>query len=146
MITTIAAVVGMILGTAGFVMSLLAYRRDRTKIKVVLDWYLPTENTPTVRAYLRVINVGRRTFVLRRFGLCIPFEKEQVDISLSHSPLREEITEGHSFDHFLEGPDAWYGKKWYEIEAFAEDSMGKKYRSKTMHYSRELIALSQQIN
>ena len=36
-ITVISAITGMVLGTAGFMLSLVNYFRDRAKIKVLLD-------------------------------------------------------------------------------------------------------------
>jgi hypothetical protein len=37
-LTALAAMVGMVLGTAGFVMSVMNYLRDRPKVKVFLKW------------------------------------------------------------------------------------------------------------
>ena len=37
-LTDLAAIIGMVLGTAGFVTSLLNYLRDRPKVKVTLKW------------------------------------------------------------------------------------------------------------
>ena len=52
-ITIVASILGMILGTAGFVMSVLSYLRDRPRVKVTLQWDMVDVTTREVRGLVR---------------------------------------------------------------------------------------------
>jgi hypothetical protein len=45
-ITQVAALLGMVLGTAGLVISLMNYLRDRPRVKVRLKWDMSVTDNP----------------------------------------------------------------------------------------------------
>jgi hypothetical protein len=58
-LTELTSILGMWLGTAGFVMSMMNYLRDRPKVKVTLRWELTEVGTDKAVGIVRVTNVLR---------------------------------------------------------------------------------------
>jgi hypothetical protein len=61
-LSDVAALLGMVLGTAGFVIGLMNYLRDRPKVKVHLQWDMVVSGDAAGNkmGIVRVTNVGRR--------------------------------------------------------------------------------------
>jgi hypothetical protein len=59
-LSELAAVIGMVLGTAGFVMGLMNYLRDKPRIKVSVNWNMVEVRTDVKKGMVVVANVGRR--------------------------------------------------------------------------------------
>lgn len=118
-----------LLGLAGFVLGLMNYLRDRARLRVVLEWHLPTELVPEVRGYVRVLNEGRRNVELRRVGLIIPREPASLYLNLEMKPLEKSIEGGRSENFYFE-EHSLYGADWRLVRAFAEDFRGRRYESR----------------
>src|SRR6266849_8635736 len=72
-LSALAAMVGMVLGTAGFVMSLMNYLRDRPKVKVFLKWDMNLIGDASKQmGIVRVTNVGRRPIYISVAALQVP--------------------------------------------------------------------------
>jgi hypothetical protein len=65
-VTAIVAVVALVLSAASFTLSVLTYRRDRSKVRAwsMIEWRNtgPETMTPTLR--IRILNAGRRPIAL----------------------------------------------------------------------------------
>jgi hypothetical protein len=59
-LSNLAALLGMVLGTAGFVMSLMNYSRDKPKVIVSLRWDMALLDTHETIGLVSVTNVGQR--------------------------------------------------------------------------------------
>ena len=79
LVTTVTALIGVVTGTAGLVLGILNYLRDRTKVVITLTWdvepfggaekYLGTAKPWGV---LTVANVGRRPIFISHASLHVP--------------------------------------------------------------------------
>ncbi len=74
-LTMHTALVGVVIGTAGFVISLLNYFRDRPKVIVILGWnYVSTDEDDLEKTWsvVTVTNVGRRPIFVSHAHLTYP--------------------------------------------------------------------------
>ena len=71
-LSNIAAFLGMVLGTAGFSISLMNYLRDKPRILVTLQWDMANTNTEALMGLARVTNVGRRPIFISVCGAQVP--------------------------------------------------------------------------
>jgi hypothetical protein len=129
-----AAAVGMVLGTAGFVMSLFNYLRDRPKIKVRLKWDMTEVHTNAVIGLLTVTNVGRRPIYISAAALKLPKGFEYTHLILKQSIQGTKLAEGDAPATFIidYAKLAQYSKQWRKVRGYAEDTAGKKYVSKKL--------------
>src|SRR5579864_65744 len=133
-LSDLAAILGMGLGTAGFVMGLLSYLRDRPKLKVTLNWNIVNPQTNEKIGVLTVTNVGRRPIYIGAAALTVPKGFEHTHLVLAESIPGKQLSEGDAPAKFRVNHDGLekYSKKWRDVRGYAEDSTGKKYVSKKL--------------
>jgi hypothetical protein len=130
-----AAVVGMVLGTAGFVMSLINYLRDRPKVKVLLKWNMALVGDSSKQmGIVRVTNVGRRPIYISVAALQVPKGFKYTHLILKESMPGHKLSEGDAPATFSVNYDglAQYAKHWRKVRGYVEDSAGKKYLSEKL--------------
>jgi hypothetical protein len=132
-VSAAAAMVGMVLGTAGFVMSLMNYLRDRPKVKVTLKWDLTTDGKNRM-GFVRVTNVGRRPIYISLAALEVPTGFRHTHLILKESMPGRKLSEGDAPATFSVNYDdlAQYSKHWRKVRGYVEDSAGGKYVSKKL--------------
>jgi hypothetical protein len=133
-LSDLAAILGMVLGTAGFVMSLMNYLRDRPKVKVSLKWDMTEVGSNKVMGLVRVTNVGRRPIHISVVALQVPKGFKHSRLILKKSMPGQKLSEGDAPAAFPVNHDGLeqYSKNWREVRAYAEDSAGGKYLSKKL--------------
>jgi hypothetical protein len=140
-ITIIASITGMVLGTAGFVLSLVNYFRDRAKIRVRLQWDMavtpgdPRYDPRKKYAVISVLNIGRRPVYLGAVALRLPKGFKATHLLAPEAIGGKKLEEGGppmivtlQQDNLEE-----YSKQWREVRAYVELSTGKTYLSKKLH-------------
>ncbi|MGH9375607.1 MAG: hypothetical protein ACRD1J_05520 [Terriglobia bacterium] len=131
-VALVTAILGALLGTAGFIISILAFLRDRPNIRVTLVWDLESTGHSGVRIGLvNVTNIGRRAIYIGAVALELPKTYKYNALLLWDSISGNRLGEGDppakvtiNYDSFSQ-----YKSDWNKIRAFAEDSAGKKYYS-----------------
>lgn len=136
-LSDLAALIGMVLGTAGFVMSLINYLRDRPKVKVFLKWDMALVGDSAKKiGILRVTNVGRRPIYISVAALQVPKAFKYTHLMLKESMPGKKLSEGDSPLTFTLNYDdlnlAQYSKHWRKVRGYVEDSAGRKYVSKKL--------------
>src|SRR5437879_1130780 len=97
-----AAIVGMVLGTAGFVMSLINYLRDRPRAKVFLKWDTALVGDASKQmGIVRVTNVGRRPIYISVAALQVPKGYRYSHLILKESMPGKKLSEGDAPATFL---------------------------------------------
>ena len=143
MVTLITAICGTVFGFAGLVLSILNYFRDRPELVVTLKWDMAVTDNPTYDpkkpwGIVRVTNIGRRPVHLAAVALKLPrsFDTaggfEHTHLLLAASMGGKKLAEGDPPAGFVVSQDdlAHYSTAWRHIQAIAEDSTGKTYKSK----------------
>jgi hypothetical protein len=130
-LTETAALLGMILGTAGFVMSLMNYLRDRPRVVLDLQWDMTNSQTGEILGLTQTSNVGRRPVFICVVALQLPKGFPLTHLVLIDSLHGAKLSEGdkpmtHIINYQGLSP---YSAAWRKIRAYAEDSTGKKYYS-----------------
>ena len=131
-VSLVTAILGAVLGTAGFTISILAFLRDRPRITVVLNWDLESAERPGFRIGLvSVINIGRRAVYIGAVALELPKHSAYKALLLKGSIPGKRLGEGDPPAKYMVSYDKLekYKADWYLIRAFAEDSTGGKYYS-----------------
>jgi hypothetical protein len=125
----VASILGMLFGTAGLVMSIMNYLRDRPKVQVTLRWEMTEMLTDKPFGIVRVTNVGRRPIYISVAALQLPKGFKHSHRILKQSMSGQKLSEGDAPATFLVQYDdlQQYSRKWREIRAYAEDSAGIKY-------------------
>ena len=134
-LSAVAAIVGMVLGTVGFVMSLINYLRDRPKVKVLLKWDMALVGNPSKQmGIVRVTNVGRRPIYISVAALKLPKGFKYDHLILKESMPGNKLSEGDAPATFSVNYDglAQYAKHWRKVRGYVEDSAGRKYLSKKL--------------
>lgn len=122
----------MLLGTAGFVMSILNYLRDRANVKIKLQWKMQNLQTGQSQGPIRITNAGRRPVFISIIALKLPKGFKHSHLVLTKSISGTKLGEGDEPMGILvpyEGLEQ-YSKVWRKIRAYAEDSTGKQYYSR----------------
>lgn len=132
-VALVTGIVGAVLGTAGFVISVLTFLRDRPKLKVTLNWdFALLGGDPDRRiGVVRVANIGRRPAFLSIVSLELPKGHRNTHEVLLESVPGKELPEGGapaSFQLEYRGLEQ-YKKGWAEIRAMAQDTSGKSWYS-----------------
>lgn len=136
-LTDIAAILGMILGTAGFVLGVMNYLRDRSKIKVKLhwDWIMagdPLTDSKKKWCVIIVTNEGRRPVYITHVLVKIPKGYEAGGLLLKEGMRGEKLGEGDRPAIFRMDQDGMekYAKDWKRLKAEVLLSNGKSYHAK----------------
>jgi len=125
-VTQLAALVGMVLGTAGFVMGLMNYLRDKPKVTVTLKWDMREVGTNNLIGLLRVSNIGRRPIYISIAALQVPKGFRHSHLVLTESIPGKKLSEGDApaiFRINYQGLEK-YSKCWRDVRGYAEDSAG----------------------
>jgi hypothetical protein len=131
-VSLVTAIIGAMLGTAGFVISILAFLRDRPRVRVTLVWDLEQVGGSGERIGLvNVANIGRRPICIGAVVLQAPKHYKWDGMLLKDSIQAIQLIEGAPPAKF---PVNYIGLKtykadWSRIRAYAEDSAGRKYYS-----------------
>ena len=130
-IVSVAAILGMILGTAGFVMSLMNYLRDQARVRVILLWDMTDTHTLEKFGFVRVTNIGRRPVFISCVALELPKGFGHSGLMLMNTIGGKRLAEGEELLNEPINYDsiAKYSSGWKRIRAYAIDSTGKKYYS-----------------
>jgi len=131
-ISMTAAILGMILGSAGFAVSWMNYLRDRPKIKLTLNWDMTETVSRQKYGLAKVTNIGRRPVFISVVAIELPKGFTHSHLILNASMAGTKSSEGDKpIAHIINYTDlAQYAGQWRKIRAYAEDSTGKKYFSK----------------
>jgi hypothetical protein len=133
-LSDVAAIIGMVLGTAGFVTSVLSYFRDRPVVKVTLKWNMQQAGTEKVSGVVRVTNLGRRPVFIGAVALLVPKGFKDSHLLLMESIPGKKLSEGDGPAGYLVNYDGLekYAEKWRDVRGSAEDSAGRTYVSKKL--------------
>jgi hypothetical protein len=123
---------GMILGTAGLVISIMNYLRDRPDVRITLNWHMQDTRTGKATGLVRVTNAVGKAVFISIFAIELPKGLHSTYLVLSKSLDGMKSSEGdRPLAIFVPYGDlAKYPPVWRQIRAYAEDSTGKRYRSK----------------
>ena len=142
MITIISAIVGMLLGTAGFVIGVMNYLRDKPRVKVILKWDMRVTDNARYDAsklwgIITVTNIGRRPIFISIAALTVRKGFEHSHLIVVESVTGQKLSEGDAPVRFVvkqEGLEK-YRRSWRDVRAHVEDSAGAKYLSKRLNKS-----------
>ncbi|MDP9932532.1 hypothetical protein [Variovorax paradoxus] len=131
------SVVGLVLGTAGSVLGVLNYLRDRHKVVVTLHWDLAvTEGSGYDHTkkwgVIRVTNVGRRATYVSHVALKLPTGYDDTHLLIQSGIAGTKLAEGDPTAVYVVeqvGMEA-YAKAWHKIVAQVSDSTGAVWYSK----------------
>jgi len=126
-----ASILGMLLGTAGFVMSILNYLRDRARVRITLQWKMQNIQAGQTKGLIRVTNSGRRPVFISIIALELPKGLDHTHLVLDQSIGGTKLGESEKPLGILVPYDGLeqYSNVWRKIRAYAEDSTGKRYYS-----------------
>lgn len=142
-VSDVAALVGMVLGTAGFVMALMNYLRDKPRVKVLLQWDMRV--TDNLRydsrkrwGLLRITNVGRRPIFISVAALKLPDGFIHSDLVLTESIGGRKLSEGDAPAVFVLSQDGLekYKSVWRDVRGYVEDSAYGKYLAQKVDKSK----------
>jgi hypothetical protein len=143
MFTTITAIVGLLVGFSGLVLSILNYRRDRPGLRIFLQWDTVVvggrethKERQVLLGQIYITNTGRRPISITSAGIEL-WSTKSLDFVHRKNPIASKgwkLAEGDpplcliAPDH-VEVADALIedARHWRNIRAFAIDSTGKKY-------------------
>jgi hypothetical protein len=133
-LSDVAALLGMVLGTAGFVMSLMNYLRDRPRVTVSLKWDMTEISSNKKFGFVSVANIGRRPIYISIAALRLPEGFKHSHLILKQSIPGAKLSEGDASARFLVDCDKLekYSKRWRDVRGYAEDSAGRRYVSKKL--------------
>jgi hypothetical protein len=137
LITEIAAILGMILGTAGLVISILNYLRDRPCVKVNVQWNVTSPDFPEPYCIIHITNTGRRPVFIMYVAFELPPGSSEPYLLLNATGERmlaegKRLSEGDpplvctiansKLTSYLNGST--------QLRACAKDSTGRMYYAK----------------
>lgn len=140
MSTSITSILGMLLGTAGFVLSLVNFLRDRSSVQVTLTWEMVDRRTGENVGLVRVTNVGRRPVFITIVALQLPKGLRTEHIILDDSLPGIRVGEGDKPAVYVVrytdlGKNLQYRAA---IRAYVEDSAGNSHISRLYREGRKL--------
>ena len=133
----LGTLVGVIAGTAGLVLGVLNYLRDKPIISVELQWDMTAMNVPgyssnTPLAVIRITNSGRRPIYVSHVAIKLPKGYEGSHLLVMEGIEGKKLEEGASpltLPMTQEGLEQ-YSKDWKKLRAQVSDSTGKVWFSK----------------
>jgi len=151
MFTLAISIIGLVIGTAGFILGVLNYRRDRAVVKVSLEWdvSLALRGIPFPGTFdpnrpcgvISVTNIGRRPVYITQVGIGHwigkdPRLKSSISddsflMAISDSVEGAKLGEGDPPRRYAvsqSGLETW-GHCWRGVRAYVKDSTGKFYSS-----------------
>jgi hypothetical protein len=132
-VSLVTGILGALLGTAGFVISILAYLRDRPRLRVTLQWDMAIAggNPDTKIGIVSVANVGRRPSYAVMASLVLPKGYHYTHEALMESIPGRQLVEGGTPATFTVNYDGLgqYKRDWRKIRVMVQDSAGKQYYS-----------------
>jgi len=141
-LTSLAALGGIIFGTAGLVLGVMNYLRDRPRIVVRLQWDMRPNNIPGLdpqKKYgiVTITNAGRRAVFIENASLRLPTDSKKWALLLDSFGNRK-LAEGDApiFYPVLQEDLRAHAQKWRRVRAVVSDSTGKKYVSRKVSKAR----------
>ncbi len=136
-ITDIGALLGVIFGTAGLVLGIMNYLRDRPEVVVTLKWDMKVTDNPVYDpnknwGFVTVSNVGRRPIYISHASITIPKGYGHNYLLLWEGLRGQRLAEGDPPVDYVLAQDKLekYKKVWKKMRAVVFDTAGKKYYSK----------------
>lgn len=134
-LTGVTAVLGAVFGTAGVVLGLMNYLRDRPRIKIFLQWnmqMIPASKAEANCGMVTVTNTGRRTVYISHVCLVLPKTHKNRVLLLMDSVPGKKLSEGDPPAVFIIKQDIQneYSQELKRIRAQVQDSTGQIYSSK----------------
>lgn|SRR5262245_10161966 len=135
-ITMVGALIGVVTGTAGLVLGILNYLRDRPKVVVTLAWDMQPSggaaSTDTKKAWgvLVIVNVGRRPIFVSHASLHVPGETEY--FLLMESVQGVKLLESDPPTRYLIDQQALskqFSAKWQQMRGCVMDNKGRHWHS-----------------
>jgi hypothetical protein len=129
----VTGISGALLGSAALAISILTYRRDEPRLKVVLQWDMTKigrGRPDEMIGLVRVTNTGRRPVHIGAVALALPPNLKHEFLMLNDAIQGTRLEEGQpaGFTVNYDGL-AQYKTHWDKIRAMATDSTGKTYYS-----------------
>jgi hypothetical protein len=142
MLTTIAAIAGLVFGFTAFILSILNFRRDRPRLIVALQWdaVAVKDKHGTLAKFGRIYitNSGRRPIYITSAGIEVATRRPYGSIrsTTQGKPKGRKLAEGDPPLSLIVDADgstidllmSWRDW-WQDVRAYAIDSSGKKYVS-----------------
>ncbi len=135
-LTQVAALLGVVVGTAGLVLGILNYLRDRPHVVVRLQWDMAVTNKPLYDAnklwgMVTVANLGRRAIYLSHASLKLPKGHKWSFLTIVAAIQGQKLGEGDPPATYIVSQEGLekYKNDWKKIRAVVFDSAGKKYTS-----------------
>jgi hypothetical protein len=129
-----ASILAMALGTAGFVMALMNYVRDRPEIRVGVNWHMEEVRTGEKMGIVTVSNIGRRPIFISIAVMRVPKQFKPRHFVLMESVQGQKLSEGDAPARIkvtLKDMEQ-YAKVWRDVRVYVEDSAGRKYFAKKL--------------
>jgi hypothetical protein len=136
-LSDVGSILGMILGTAGFVLGVMNYLRDKPQIKVRFAWDYELVSSGTrsqnkLYGLVTVTNCGRRPVFITSVSIPLPKKIGGKSLLLLQSIQGKKLDEGDGPAQFMIDQDS-VDKKcalyWKSMRVVVTDSLGKKYKS-----------------
>ncbi len=133
----VGTIVGVVAGTAGLVLGVLNYLRDRSIIMVELQWDMKAMNMPGYdpnipMGVIRITNSGRRPSYVSHVAIKLPKRYEGTHLLIMEGLEGKKLEEGAqplTLQVKQEGLEK-YAKDWKKLRAQVSDSTGKVWMSK----------------
>ena len=132
----LGTLVGVVAGTAGLVLGMLNYLRDRSRVMVNLQWDMKVMNAPgydptKLWGVIRVTNTGRRPAYVSHVVIKLPKGYKSSRLLVKEGLQGQKLDEGAPPLPFLVNQEGLeeYAKDWKKLRAQVSDSTGKVWTS-----------------
>lgn len=132
----LGTLVAVVVGTAGLVLGVLNFLRDRPKVVVELQWDTTAMNLPDYDpdkfwGVIRVTNTGRRPIFISHVAIKLPKKYEDTHLLIMEGLQGTTLEEGAPPLVFPVDQDGLekYAKGWKKLRAQVSDSTGKVWFS-----------------